>query len=74
MHALALVLAQNALQLTDEREIAHRRAALARRAAEDSRQNGLREIVTTISTLFGRPVHVPEQSITPALSGYPYQP
>jgi hypothetical protein len=70
MQSLALIYAEEAIHLANERSIEHRRAALARRSA-GSRSSGLRAAISDL----GRRLSVSaEGPVTPTLSGYPYRP
>jgi hypothetical protein len=67
MQSLAMLYAEQAIRLANERSIEHRRAALARRAAEH------RGIAGAISDLAARLTTTAENSVTPALTDYPYR-
>ena len=67
MQSLALIYADQAIRLANERSIEHRRAALARRAAS---RHG---IAAAISDLARRLTIVEESPVTPTLSDYPYR-
>ena len=70
MQSLALIYAEQAIRLAEERSIEHRRAALARRSAA-SGSGGLRAAISDLARRLAIGVEAP---VTPTLSGYPYRP
>jgi hypothetical protein len=74
MHSLAMIQAEYALRLANERAEEYRRQAELERQWNRPRRSGLQAIAAAISGLTRRVAAGPaDQAVTPTLSDYPYR-